>query len=81
MSPVFACMPCRFPAGVPSKEGTVHLGGGRRGSALRLEEQRWEAVFRRERMPASIDRTSDRSLRGFCINKEALLFFSRFPKS
>ena len=32
--------------------------GGLRGSALSLVYQRWEAVFRRERMPISIDRTS-----------------------
>jgi len=30
--------------------------GGLRGSALSFVYQRWEAVFRRERMPASIDR-------------------------
>ena len=34
----------------------IHLCGGLRGSALSLVNQRWEAVFRRERMPASIDR-------------------------
>jgi len=38
----------------------IHFGGGLRGSALSLADQRWEAVFRRERMPASIDRTSVR---------------------
>ena len=36
----------------------IHLCGGLRGSALSLVYQRWEAVFRRERMPVSIDRTS-----------------------
>ena len=35
-----------------------HICGGLRGSALSLVDQRWEAVFRRERMPVSIDRTS-----------------------
>jgi len=33
-----------------------HLRGELRGSALSFVYQRWEAVFRRERMPASIDR-------------------------
>ena len=36
----------------------LHLCGGLRGSALSLVYQRWEAVFRRERRPISIDRTS-----------------------
>jgi hypothetical protein len=36
----------------------IHESGGLRGSALSLVNQRWEAVFRRERIPASIDRTS-----------------------
>ena len=41
------------------KGGTeLHRSGRLRGSALSLVLQRWEAVFRRERMPASIDRTS-----------------------
>ena len=35
-----------------------HLCGGLRGSALSFVYQRWEAVFRRERIPESIDRTS-----------------------
>ena len=34
----------------------IHLCGGLRGSALSFVDQRWEAVFRRERMPVSIDR-------------------------
>ena len=34
----------------------IHMSGGLRGSALSLVNQRWEAVFRRERMPVSIDR-------------------------
>lgn len=29
----------------------IHICGGLRGSALSLVDQRWEAVFRRERMP------------------------------
>ena len=36
----------------------IHRCGGLKGSALSLVIQRWEAVFRRERMPVSIDRTS-----------------------
>ena len=38
------------------EENRIHLCGGLRGSALSLVNQRWEAVFRRERMPVSIDR-------------------------
>ena len=45
-------------AGKKKEETEIHIGGGLRGSALSLVTQRWEAVFRRERMPASIDRTS-----------------------
>lgn len=48
-SPVF------YPMG---KEGINHICGGLRGSALSLVDMRWEAVFRRERMPVSIDRTT-----------------------
>ena len=40
------------------KEGINHRRGGLRGSALSLVNMRWEAVFRRERMSVSIDRTT-----------------------
>jgi len=49
---VFSCFFISFGKG----GSKIHLRGGLRGSALSLVEQRWEAVFRRERMPASIDR-------------------------
>ena len=44
MSPVFCCLP------------PVLGRPGLRGSALSLEPMRWEAVFRRERRPESLDR-------------------------
>lgn len=45
--------------GIFEKGGNeFHFYGGLRGSALGLVNQRWEAVFRRERMPVSIDRIS-----------------------
>lgn len=53
MSPVLLCLI------IFEKGGSGdHLCGGLRGSALSFVYQRWEAVFRRERIPESIDRTS-----------------------
>ena len=51
---VFSCFFFSFKKG----GNKIHNRGGLRGSALGLVNQRWEAVFRRERMPESIDRTS-----------------------
>jgi hypothetical protein len=49
---VFSCFFISFEKG----GNEIHFCGGLRGSALSFVDQRWEAVFRRERMPASIDR-------------------------
>ena len=53
MSPVFDVKPFW------ERRNVIHICGGLRGSALSFVAQRWEAVFRRERMPVSIDRTSN----------------------
>ena len=52
--------------------------GGLRGSALSLVSQRWEAVFRRERMPASIDRPSVQSQRSAASIFGSVAVYSRF---
>ena len=60
-------------------------GGGQRGSALcPVPAQRWEAVFRRERRPASLDRNFRGREEGFFFpsvtlpGKGKALFVCRF---
>jgi hypothetical protein len=62
MSPVFDVKPFW------ERRNVIHICGGLRGSALSFVAQRWEAVFRRERMPVSIDR-----------NFQAVLYRSTVP--